>query len=602
MAYSRAIACGADLGEARSTAGWDASRCPLYPYFVKKRLVVIPLVVALLVAGTVGAVAVTGNDELRETSARYVPADALAFATVSLEPSVGQTAKLWALSQRLPESSRPSQPETSSTDLIESALSDDLALDDVTPWLGNEAAAALLRPTDGGKTPTPIAYLQVRDETLARSTLTEQGVDAASYRFVGGYLLNVPEEFVTTGGTEALDSAQALIEAGGSGQTLAANERYVSQLATLHDEHLALAWVDVPALVDVTQVLDPQYDFGMNYFYGLPNYETLRGQIEQTGAIALQAYARTDSIVMRVTTENPVPATPTSDGSLMKRLPADTVAAAHVSHFDPSAPGGMIEQLTTVPPFFANFDDSTEMSVPLDQGVETAEAAFMAQLAVDDTAVTPTQNPAASEPYEISAETQRVVDFLDTLEGEAVAAVGASESGVFEEIPVVVAATSADPAASQATLMAMLGDLTASGELVGRPQEVAGTPFVALSSSVVEMAGANRVEWHVGVADGLVYLGNDLDYLSRTIIGEDPGMGATEGFAKGIGDIAAQPLLDALYVDFDGVFATAQSVAEAEGTPLGAEASAWLEAMNVGGIKTWTKTDHTIVEATVVFD
>lgn len=263
------------------------------------------------------------------TAARYVPGNAEGFATVALAPSVEQQAKLLALSTRLPDDVHADKADEVVGKMINDLVKDEgLTYDaDIKPWLGSEAAVALLRPVDDAKVPLAVGYFKVEDEAKAKATLDKKNVEPATYRFLKNYLVIIDKsEFDAHDGAKALDTIEALTKDGGDkANSLQNADRYKKSLDSLHGEHLALGWFDVPALLETSDVKEE----AAASFSGAGAYVD---KFNKIGAIATELYATTDSIVTQIVTENPIPdSEKTTAANLLKGLPADTLLAVDVA-------------------------------------------------------------------------------------------------------------------------------------------------------------------------------------------------------------------------------------------------------------------------------
>jgi len=131
--------------------------------------------------GVVGAVAGGGWAALALMSdgaqpAAAVPADALAYVSIDLDPSAGQKIEALRIAEKFP-ALRDELGLDAGDDLRrwlfdESGLAECADLDyddDVAPWIGERAAFALL---PGGREPRPVVALAVDDEDRAESALS----------------------------------------------------------------------------------------------------------------------------------------------------------------------------------------------------------------------------------------------------------------------------------------------------------------------------------------------------------------------------------------------------------------------------------------------
>ena len=213
----------------------------------------VKLTVAVLATSVVSALTLSacGNSPDENTVAKYMPADTLAFVTVALEPSVIQKAALAKASQKLPQEVRTDKADEVKDKLLSGLFNDEEDINyetDIKPWLGNEAAVAVLPPIDGD-TPAVVAAVQTDDEAEATKVLNEQKVDKSLYRFIEGYMFfaGVDEDETESAATskKILDRVQGVVDGADSLQD---NKVYKGNLDDLHGQHIVLGWVDLPAL------------------------------------------------------------------------------------------------------------------------------------------------------------------------------------------------------------------------------------------------------------------------------------------------------------------------------------------------------------------
>jgi hypothetical protein len=257
------------------------------------------LVVGLLV----GLASACGKTDEAHRAAGIVPADALAYLSLTLDPSLLQKKDLFEIGLKFPAAAKliKGNFDVSRDNLLEAAVRR-VCLNyrsDVKPWLGSELAVALLPPPRGGSAPAGAVLIKVEDRAKAKVALDRavsrrcasgsagsagSAVSAAStgffgssgsadsggstgsfgsagsfgstgsmgssdsvvqYRFVDGYAVVVAEHSVADG-TVILDAVQNEAAKGAGG--LAATPAFANAVAHLADDRLAVGWVDVPAL------------------------------------------------------------------------------------------------------------------------------------------------------------------------------------------------------------------------------------------------------------------------------------------------------------------------------------------------------------------
>lgn len=142
-------------------------------------------VLAVTAVGAAGAIAAGGWAAATLLSggsqpAEAVPADALAYAAVDLDPSATQKLEAMRIIGKFP--ALDEELGLDAQDDIRRAIFEDSELaacagvdydDDVAPWIGERMAFALLPAEEDGGTPQPVAALQVTDEDAAADKLAE---------------------------------------------------------------------------------------------------------------------------------------------------------------------------------------------------------------------------------------------------------------------------------------------------------------------------------------------------------------------------------------------------------------------------------------------
>jgi hypothetical protein len=226
----------------------------------------------------VGLVAACGRTNEVHRAAGIVPADALAYVSVTLDPSLLQKKDLFQIGRRFPAAARliAGNFDVSRDNLLQAAVQK-VCLDyraDVKPWLGSELALALLPPPRGGNAPAAAVFIKVDNRARAAAALdrvsgkrcpaasggavaagsADSGGSAGSagsavqYRFVNGYAVVVAER-TPADGTVILDAVDNEAAKGTGG--LAATPAFANAVARLAGDRLAVGWVDAPALARV---------------------------------------------------------------------------------------------------------------------------------------------------------------------------------------------------------------------------------------------------------------------------------------------------------------------------------------------------------------
>jgi hypothetical protein len=227
----------------------------------KGAMLVSGALAVMLIATLVLVAVVRSRHNEANRAAGIVPADAIAFASVSLDPSLLQKKDLFQVAQKFPKAR--AQIQGSFDQAKDSLLTDALksvCLDyrkDVKPWLGSELAVALL---PGSPRPQPVVLIRVNDEVQARRALevatkrscrqtssdTSGPAKAPAYRIANGFA--VISSSASTGAMDAVASQAAKHDGG-----LAKAARFTAAVNQLHADRLAFGWVDVASLTQLAK-------------------------------------------------------------------------------------------------------------------------------------------------------------------------------------------------------------------------------------------------------------------------------------------------------------------------------------------------------------
>ncbi|HEY8180277.1 MAG TPA: DUF3352 domain-containing protein [Candidatus Limnocylindria bacterium] len=222
------------------------------------------LVIALTVfIGLVGATVVAGYLTLfavgTDRAARAVPADALAYATVYLQPSTGQKMNLALLLGHVPGFSDAANLDLKIHEIAARFLGQ-AGIDyeaDVRPWIGNQLSIAV-RPGSGDLTmPSPSLLAAVKDQAAAESGMVAiaagRGLVGVKDTYRGttitvadGLAWAVLEDLLIA--TTDRPSLEAALDAEANARpSLADDAGYAAAMRRLPPDHLASAYLNLAA-------------------------------------------------------------------------------------------------------------------------------------------------------------------------------------------------------------------------------------------------------------------------------------------------------------------------------------------------------------------
>jgi hypothetical protein len=220
------------------------------------RAVIALTTLIVLAAGTYLGLYTLLLGGVADRAAGLVPADAIAYANVYLQPSTSQQMRLGALIGRLPgfedASTIDEKIDQIAQNLLSSAGVDYRA--DIRPWLGNQASIAALPAADEGGEPTVVAFLAVIDEAEADAALIRATTNAGS-----------PPETLDHAGTQvsvagetawafvddllvisrSAVGVEASIDVRAGEPSLASSTTFRDTMADLPPDHLASIYVDL---------------------------------------------------------------------------------------------------------------------------------------------------------------------------------------------------------------------------------------------------------------------------------------------------------------------------------------------------------------------
>ncbi len=213
---------------------------------------VVGAAVAVVAAVGVGAYGVVQLMAGGSSPATAVPADAIGYVSLDLDPSASQKIEAFKILRKFPAIKK----QLGSRDDLRKAVLDEIRksgdckdLDyarDIEPWIGDRVALAAVPDSKAGA--TPLVVLQVSDEAKAKAgvrklescdgTTTDGGPEHAGVSFVGDYLLVAETQ-------SAADSMAKDAEA----STLADSEEFTTAMDRVGDPGIVTMFVskDAPA-------------------------------------------------------------------------------------------------------------------------------------------------------------------------------------------------------------------------------------------------------------------------------------------------------------------------------------------------------------------
>lgn len=190
-------------------------------------------------------------------AAEAVPADALAYAAVDLDPAATQKINALKFLDHFPGFKDIADVQDERDDIRKSIITDALDSldcggvnydDTIEPWLGNKFAFAAMPPASGSD-PEPLVAIEVKDRDAAK-----EGIDALvncaddsgastsdfGYAFTGDY--------VVTASSQSLADQYA---AEASSRSLADDSDFKADMDAVGDPGVASAWIDIAGLIDL---------------------------------------------------------------------------------------------------------------------------------------------------------------------------------------------------------------------------------------------------------------------------------------------------------------------------------------------------------------
>ncbi|WP_347353696.1 DUF3352 domain-containing protein [Intrasporangium sp.] len=281
----------------------------------------------LIAGGLVGALALGGGIAFGVAKlsgggaqpADVVPADALAYVRLDIDPSAGQKVAAVRFLNKIPGAEDIFSSDDMRKELWDRAVQESgntclTGFDftkDIKPWLGERAGLAV-RPGKTGGEQNMLVVLQTSDEAKASDTLarladcSSESKGKTDIRTRDGYVLLTPK-----------GQGEATLAALDKG-SLAGNATFSGDMAALGDQGVASMWFDAGKLV--TEVDPPGSTLGGTALDSVQGRAALTLRFDP-GYVEVAGIGRGQSAVKRVD----------GNGSELAALPADTVGAVQLS-------------------------------------------------------------------------------------------------------------------------------------------------------------------------------------------------------------------------------------------------------------------------------
>lgn len=208
------------------------------------------LAVALVGGGAALAASTFGGGGAQPDEA--VPASAIGFVAVDLDPSAGQKVDFLRFARKFPDA----RSALGSGDDVRKALFESLRKDgklagswsaDVEPWLGERAGFAVLPPAQDGDDPGAVVVLAVTDTAQAKAGIAKVTEGRATCQFPDGWAVCSDDAAVLA---KAVKDAAA--------KPLSQAKDYTDDIAALGDSGVARAWFDLGKLQQAVPASGPQ--------------------------------------------------------------------------------------------------------------------------------------------------------------------------------------------------------------------------------------------------------------------------------------------------------------------------------------------------------
>jgi hypothetical protein len=206
---------------------------------------ILALVAAVLV-GVVGGGGVWAASKLSGGGAQpqdVLPASAMAYVRLDLDPSAGQKLALFGIARKFSatrDSFGGDDPRKALVTALQKDEPDLSKIDyarDVEPWLGDRVGLAVL-PADGGGDPVGALAVQVKDEAAARAGIAKMGLGGGK----GGLAFRE--------GYAVIAMSQKLADEYVKAAPLSGEPRFAADLDALGEQGVLSFWMDVEKVAD----------------------------------------------------------------------------------------------------------------------------------------------------------------------------------------------------------------------------------------------------------------------------------------------------------------------------------------------------------------
>jgi Protein of unknown function (DUF3352) len=326
------------------------------------------VVVALTVGGVTLMKAMGGGAQPEDV----LPANAIAFAKIDVNPSAGQKLAVFQLASKFPKvKEKIASPESSLKEAVFGSFftgsggEEALGLDfkkDIEPWLGDRIGVGVFPDSDGDKNPEFGVAVAYTDQNAAKVAL-DKGIANEAKRFAdlkakppGDMPMpELPAEKSTPTGYAFADGyvilsdttahATALVAAGKSSPL--ARSTYAEDVKSLGSDQIGVAWADIAAIVKAIPK-DPKADpFGL-----LKGVQGAQDPSMATGRVVMGLHA--DASYVEITgkgidvkgVDTMFTAGPRTEAGLISSFPSEVFGAVTITGLGKAA-GALYTSLTT---------------------------------------------------------------------------------------------------------------------------------------------------------------------------------------------------------------------------------------------------------------
>jgi hypothetical protein len=262
-----------------------------------------------------------------------LPANAIAFAKLDLNPSAGQKLAVYQLASKFPQAKgKVSSQDTSIKELTFGAIFTGKAglgltyKTDVEPWLGDRVGVAVFPDMDADEKPEIGLAVAFGDQGAAKTAMDKAVAQASKMHHKVGYAF--AEDFLVVSDTNA--HAAALVQAGKVHPL--AGSHYADDLKKIGAQQVGVAWLDVaPATKALSTFLKSEMPKGLAQTF---KTQRLKGSDSKASGRVIQGLHAESSFVELVAmgvdikgTDALVAADAGADAGLIDSFPSDVLAA-----------------------------------------------------------------------------------------------------------------------------------------------------------------------------------------------------------------------------------------------------------------------------------